>query len=446
MIDRLLLEDLRCFHDEQLVSLAPLTFLVGENSTGKSTFLASARIAWDLFRGKADIDFNEAPFRLGAFDQLANYRGGRAARASRFRIGMVLSTDGRGRRRPSELKVVGCFESRGGQPALRSWVGASSEWRVETTFGPEEAPGEVKVTGPDADFTFRSGLLRGGLLGVFSELEYMSHFLGLERDLPGPMQVSGKLPNKKGLKAFERFVEAIRYGGLHWARGGVDRPQAIAPIRTTPQRTYDPTKDEPSPEGGHVPMVLARLSLSSKREWEPLKSSLEAFGEASGLFNRISVRRLGGKQSAPFQLRVHIKGPEANLVDVGYGVSQVLPILVDCLRAGPGSTMLLQQPEVHLHPRAQAELGNFLARLSASEGRQLLVETHSDYLIDRVRMLVRSKEDSSIQPPDVRILFFERQGTTVRIHELGIDELGNVVGAPPSYRAFFLAEERRFWS
>ena len=102
---------------------------------------------------------------------------------------------------------------------------------------------------------------------------------------------------------------------------------------------------------------------------------------------------------------------------------------------------LLQQPEVHLHPSAQASLGSFFCSAAAS-GKQLIVETHSDHLMDRVRMDVRDGA-SKLNPEDVSILFFERNELDVRIHSLGIDEEGNVTGAPEGYRQFFMEEVRR---
>ncbi len=99
---------------------------------------------------------------------------------------------------------------------------------------------------------------------------------------------------------------------------------------------------------------------------------------------------------------------------------------------------LLQQPEVHLHPSAQAALGSLFCRV-ADPDRQLIVETHSDYLLDRVRMDLRDGA-SDLKPDDVSILFFERDDLDVRIHSLGFDEEGNVLGAPDTYRKFFMEE------
>jgi hypothetical protein len=219
------------------------------------------------------------------------------------------------------------------------------------------------------------------------------------------------------------------------------RPYAFAPIRTRPQRTYDPLRDVPKPEGSHVPMVLVKYLLEKTNGNSNLRQALSSFGQTSGLFDSLEVRRKGQKESDPFQIVVKTMGPAFNLVDVGYGVSQVLPIVVDVLQNPRNSTFLLQQPEVHLHPRAQAELGSFLAALAKEQSKRFVIETHSDYLIDRIRMDVRDKK--LISPDDVVILYFEKTSSGVNIFELNVDEYGNIVNSPPTYRQFFLKEERR---
>jgi len=208
-------------------------------------------------------------------------------------------------------------------------------------------------------------------------------------------------------------------------------------------RTYDPIKEIVDPEGGHVPMVLAGIRSRDKKSWQALRKALDDFGKASGLFSKVEVRRLGKSESDPFQLQVLIDGSTVNLVDVGYGVSQILPILVDCIRGDQKGTFLLQQPEVHLHPKAQAELGSFLGFLAREHGKRFLVETHSDYLVDRIRMDIRDRRNG-LRPEDVSLLYFERQAGNVQIHQLVLDEFGNIKNAPPGYRSFFLEEERRF--
>ena len=93
---------------------------------------------------------------------------------------------------------------------------------------------------------------------------------------------------------------------------------------------------------------------------------------------------------------------------------------------------LLQQPEVHLHPSAQAALGSLFCATAAS-GRQIFVETHSEYILDRIRMDVRDRR-TDLTPEDVSVLFFEREDLNVRIHSLRFDDLGNVLDAPRRLR------------
>ena len=193
-------------------------------------------------------------------------------------------------------------------------------------------------------------------------------------------------------------------------------------------------------------MYLANLSHQDQDRWKQLKKAIEDFGRGSGLFDEIYIRRLGKRDSEPFQVQVRksgvrLKGPRRNLIDEGYGVSQVLPMITEVLRKDAPRMFLLQQPEVHLHPSAQAALGSLFCQI-ASSNRQLIVETHSDHLLDRVRMDARDGK-GSLKPDDVSILFFERDDLDVRIHSLRLDEEGNVLDAPDSYRKFFMEETRR---
>jgi predicted ATPase len=112
---------------------------------------------------------------------------------------------------------------------------------------------------------------------------------------------------------------------------------------------------------------------------------------------------------------------------------------VDTIRQAAGHELfLLQQPEVHLHPRAQAELGSFFAS-QARKDRKFVIETHSDHLVDRVRMEVRRKK---LKPEDVSLLYFERGKHGATIHNLELDRNGGIVNPPEGYRQFFLNEER----
>ena len=189
------------------------------------------------------------------------------------------------------------------------------------------------------------------------------------------------------------------------------------------------------------------MHFQNRNQWLGLKKKLEDFGRASGLFDEIGVRQLGRTEGGPFQLQVRKfsknrkKGPKRNLIDVGYGVSQTLPVLAELYRPASPSMFLFQQPEVHLHPSAQAALGSLFCKTAAS-GRQLIVETHSDYIMNRVRLDVRDRR-TELKPEEVSILYFERDDLDVRIHSMRVDADGNVLNAPNGYRRFFTDELNR---
>ena len=95
--------------------------------------------------------------------------------------------------------------------------------------------------------------------------------------------------------------------------------------------------------------------------------------------------------------------------NVGFGISYVLPVLVTLLVSRPGDTVIIENPEAHLHPRGQSAMGNLLAR-AAAYGIQLFVETHSDHVINGMRVAVKN---GIVKPSDVNIAFFERKGHDV---------------------------------
>ena len=214
----------------------------------------------------------------------------------------------------------------------------------------------------------------------------------------------------------------------------------VAPLRSKPKRTYDPIRDSASPDGQHVPMLMMRLARTGKPHWTSLHDDLVRFGRASGLFSNIKVKRHCRQMSDPFQLQVKVRtGPHANLMDVGYGISQSLPILVDLMHEKQ-SVCLLQQPEVHLHPRGQAELASLLVESCKKRDNRFLVETHSDYIVDRVRILVRRGE---LEAGDVSVPYFEPNGNAVTIHNMTPGPGRQSGRGPRGYRDFFLKETDR---
>lgn len=145
----------------------------------------------------------------------------------------------------------------------------------------------------------------------------------------------------------------------------------------------------------------------------PLSVALERWLSYLNLVDAVQTEDMG-KLGHQIGLTDQAVARPLDLTSVGLGVSQVLPVLVAGLLAEPATTLLVEQPEVHLHPSAQSRLGDFFLGL-ARTGRQIIVETHSDHLTNRVmRRIAESDPKSESLLPLVRLLFAERQsGQTV---------------------------------
>lgn len=209
----------------------------------------------------------------------------------------------------------------------------------------------------------------------------------------------------------------------------------LAPIRTRPKRTYDAPQTDFSPEGEHTPYVIRRR-LTSKTQAEAFKSFIERAGASSGLFKSISVKSYGRNPTAPFEMKVVLDSVSFGLENVGYGVSQSLPVLVEMFVRGKRATFAIQQPEVHLHPRAQATFGELIAELARQDEKRFFVETHSDFTIDRFRLNVRKEGYVPSQ-----LLFFQRLENRNSVTPIPILENGDLsAGQPPEYRDFFFNE------
>ncbi len=445
-MDEITVETFRCFRDRQTARLAPLTLLVGDNSTGKTSFMALIRALWDAaYLDAAMPDFKEEPFDLGSFDEIVHHRGARGSKATRFFAGFQTRV-GSGTGKPTKplARQALRFEATFGKHETAPIVSARHVARGRVSIKErKQADGTQAIELRTARGTWHYPSPTG--LGDLPLAFRLRVAMDVIDDGDAEVGTSGRPasePSEKDLEEFHRLAQVL----MSWRGRPNIRPFATAPVRSRPRRTYDPTRPVRDPEGEGIPMYLARMFFHHPRRWERMKDLLESYGRSLGIFDELRVRPLGKKDAQPFQVEVRkfdgrYRGPWRNLIDVGYGVSQVLPILIELVRENASSILLLQQPEVHLHPSAQAALGTAFCQ-TAQPRRQIVLETHSDHLIDRIRMDVRDGR-TSLQPEDVSILFFERVGLDVRIHSIRMDRDGNILGAPNCYRRFFMEEINR---
>ncbi len=459
------LRNYRCFGDEpQQARLAPLTLLVGENSSGKTSLMAMVRAMWDVAYGERVPNFKEDPYDLGSFDEIAHHRSTRGGRATAFESRFEVD---RPRRRPNgrptaPLRFTAEFAEQWSAPVpVRRRVECSDSWFQHEVIDADterlelgSTSGRWICTAAATPSRERATASSDSLVSLDRQLFGLRFAAREGRSSRWKVQALDNSPEltekilidlEAALTLQNRIKQAVRDLRRH-------RPFASAPVRSQPNRTYDPSLVAADAVGDYVPTYLAQLALRAPEAWSELKERIESFGRSAEIFDELRIRRHGTAGSDSFQVQVRkfgsrrARGPYRNLVDVGYGVSQVLPVITELLRDDGPRTLLLQQPEVHLHPSAQAALGGLLCQLAATRSkqprRQIIVETHSDFIIDRVRMAVRD-ELAGLSPEEVSIVFFERCGLDVRLHSISVDRLGNIEGAPAGYRQFFMDELQR---
>lgn len=422
------MDNFRGFTDT-IIPLRQVNFLVGENSTGKSSLLGLLELLAEPPFWFTQ-DFNHQTYEFGGFSDIVSAA---AAERHEFRIGICNDGSG-GKNNGESFCFLMNFREEEGIPIISRFSQVFKDLvgtivvRSKRLYYRIDKLQDVCTEPGDPCCLLRSvGTHSRQMSSGFSKVPKV---FGLGR--------------RSLLAAFPTVLKLLSKGETVKRLTQLEIPDfltnfiVLAPIRTKPKRTYDGYGKPFSPEGEHTPYIL-RKQLASKSKAQAFRSALEKFGKESGLFKRVGVKQFGKESSAPFELTVTLGEQPLKINTVGYGVSQTLPVVVELISRRSGSCFSIQQPEIHLHPKAQAALGDLLFAVAFSENKTLFIETHSDYLIDRFRLNYRQKKG-----PDAQVLFFERGDGENRVHIMPIGEDGEYPEEQPSsFRTFFLNEQRR---
>jgi predicted ATPase len=141
----------------------------------------------------------------------------------------------------------------------------------------------------------------------------------------------------------------------------------------------------------------------------------------------------GDRGKIGHELQVRTPGIEKfhDLTNVGVGVSQVLPIVLMCLLAPVGSLLIFEQPELHLHPKVQTRLADFFISIALA-GKQCLLETHSEYLVHRLRRRIAEAPGEQLTALS-KLYFVEREGGRTTCRQVDITKYGAIVDWPEDF-------------
>ena len=209
-----------------------------------------------------------------------------------------------------------------------------------------------------------------------------------------------------------------------------ERISYLGPLRELPRPHYNWGGKPPEGVGRHGEEMVSAL-FSSRLQSSDLDDHVPKWLKSLGLIDSYRLAPVPRTQKDyEFLVTKHEGGPEVRLSDVGFGVSQVLPVLILCYYAPEGSILILEQPEAHLHPKVQSELGDVLIDVVKKRNIQVILESHSEHLIHRL-MLRTAEEQLSVD--DTALYFCQINEGVSEIDPLQVDEYGNINNWPQEF-------------
>lgn len=182
----------------------------------------------------------------------------------------------------------------------------------------------------------------------------------------------------------------------------------------------------------YIPTINFESPLVDKKlVTRTLESAVIDWLQYLGVANSVASRDKG-KLGHELKVSLFNSSCSHDLTHVGVGVSQVLPILVMCLLADTDTTLVFEQPELHLHPKVQTLLGDFFLSMALCK-KQCIVETHSEYLIDRLRYRIAAASTEMELNGQIKIYFVEKPGEGSSFREVNINEYGAISDWPEGF-------------
>lgn len=374
--------------------------------------------------------------------------------------GLVLDFGG-----PNELVNLGNYQDIVHQRDDKSEIEWSLDWDLEDTLkivDPMGRRNDVLMEGDRLQVSARAGLkgadlaathLRYGFADTFfsidrkaessSDFKLVSHGhheLRLIRNqgrgwaLPGPVkthlfpdQARTYYQNTSFLSRFEAAYEAL-----------MDRMFYLGPLREPPQREYRWSGASPADVGPRgersVDAILAatarkeRMNLEHRQRKMSFQGMIAYWLRRMGLIDSFQIQEIApGSSLYQACVKKNDGSPETMLTDVGFGVSQVLPVLVLLYYVPEGSIVLMEQPEIHLHPSVQSGLADVMLTVARRRRVQIVVESHSEHLLRRFQ---RRAAESEFPSSDLKLYFVSNENGEAQLNDLKLNGWGQIENWP----------------
>lgn len=440
MLHRLTIENFKGWKGTGSIGMRPITLFFGANSSGKSSI---GQFLMMLKQTASNPDRNavlhtggaDAAVQLGSYEEMVFERDARNPISFRYVWSLPkgykerdpISGDTISGSYMAFLARIGAGGNPPLHPALRRFLYVVGEQQddgpIEPVLAVEVVTRGTKIARIKADPDILKR--QPGKRAYGSPI----HFYGFSDEAIAAYQNAGFF--RELALQHEQLFQSMYY---------------LGPLRTKAERLYTWTGTGPQGVGyageNTVPAILAskgrRVSFGKGRKRHTLEEAVARKLKDMGLIEGFKVRQISrGRQD--YQVKIRTKGSggeEVDLPDVGFGVSQVLPVLVQCLHAPPNSIIIMEQPEIHLHPSAQSALADVMIDVinsrenNADRNIQLIIETHSEHFLRRLQRRIAEK---TLPKDKVSAYFANVNRKPAKLEPLDIDEHGNIKNWPKDF-------------
>ncbi len=431
MLKRLLIKNFKSW-DKIDMSLAPITGLFGENSSGKSSilqFLLMLKQTKESADRGLSINFGSSGthVNLGSFHDAIFNHNEKLNLSWDIRWGLkeeLVITDTSSSKK--DVLFSGDVVSQAVSVGLRKNTPSTN--KLIYHFSDQFFCLERKESRPSA-FDLKS-------YGENRQFRFIKT-PGRVWDIPGPLK-SYAFPDQA--KTYHKNADLLSDLEFSYEQL-MDGIYYLGPLREYPKREYAWSGSRPidvGPRGERVVDALLaarnngeKRQLGYKRKYQSFEEIIAYWLKKLGLIHSFNVSELAAHSNLyKVQVQKTAKSAPVLITDVGFGVSQLLPVLVLLYYVPKGSIVLLEQPEIHLHPAVQTGLADIIINAAQTRNLQVIVESHSEHLLRRLQLRVAEDE---IKTDDIKLYFCETKAGASVLNNLIVDMFGNIENWPKNF-------------
>lgn len=447
MLRELRIRNFKCWKDTGSIRMAPITLLFGTNSSGKSS------IGQFLMMLKQTVESSD---RKAVF-----FPGGK-----------------------NSAVHLGSYQEMVFHRDFKNNIGFDYEWDLSENLQVKDPLHKKSYTGDCISFAAEVGLKDNGSEDKNENSLMLEHFdykmMGEKEKMVLSIGMSRQSLKKSQYEVKSEGYDLTRKQGRPWNPGppvrfygfpdevvayyqNADFVQSLnlqheklfrsicylGPLRSKAERLYSWTGNEPENVGysgeNTIAAILAakkrKIGLGYRRPVQPFEKIIASKLKEMGLIEDFKVKSISAERHE-YEVKLRTKGsPDwVDLPDVGFGISQVLPVLVQCFYAPKNSIIIMEQPEIHLHPSAQSALADVMidaikAREDSEDRNiQLVVETHSEHFLRRLqRRIAESEANGILSRADVSAYHSDVTAMPAKLEELKIDMFGIIENWPENF-------------